>query len=279
MVNIKEIQKANAAFSASHHEPLVCVFAGVTSGIGAATLSKLAQMLDSPTFYILGRSASRFASQRAHLEQLNPNCKIDFVETDLSLLSSVSAACARITAAASKVDILYMSAGALPFNGPQCFAGTETSLSPKALSTTHTEANLTPITIMQSTVTLTTLSLTHLSTLHPRLTLLHAAPGLVRTPIFSKPTQSPHASFPSRLINFLATFILLPLIGITAEESGERQAYHLTGLADKAGPGWWLVDKKSEVGASNKVVRGYVEGGKAGEVWRNTVGVLERVLK
>ena len=120
MVKATTIRQCNAHFASEHHEGLVCVFAGATSGIGAGTLERIALMLDAPTFYVLGRSAARFAGQCAKLESLNPSCKVMFLEVEVSLLSNVDAACKQITAAEKKVDYLYMSPGLIPLNGPQC---------------------------------------------------------------------------------------------------------------------------------------------------------------
>ena len=99
---------------------LVCVFVGATSGIGASTLETMVQKLQKSTFYVLGRSASRFTNQRAKLESLSPSCKIVFIQAEVSLLSAVDAACKQIAASEQKVDYLYMSAGLIPLNGPQC---------------------------------------------------------------------------------------------------------------------------------------------------------------
>ena len=99
---------------------LVCIFVGATSGIGASTLETMVHKLQKSTFYVLGRSASRFANQRAKLESLNPSCKIVFIQAEVSLLSAVDAACKQIAAAEQKLDYLYMSPGLVPLNGPQC---------------------------------------------------------------------------------------------------------------------------------------------------------------
>ena len=99
---------------------LVCVFVGATNGIGASTLETMVQKLQNSTFYVLGRSASRFTTQRAKLESLGPSCKIVFIEAEVSLLSAVDAACKQIAASEQKVDYLYMSPGLIPLNGPQC---------------------------------------------------------------------------------------------------------------------------------------------------------------
>lgn len=120
MVKATTIRQCNARFASGHQAGLVCVFAGATSGIGASTLEKMSLMLHASTFYVLGRSAARFASQRAKLESLNPSCKVVFLEAEVSLLSHVDAVCKQITAAEQKVDCLYMSLGLIPLNGAKC---------------------------------------------------------------------------------------------------------------------------------------------------------------
>jgi NADP-dependent 3-hydroxy acid dehydrogenase YdfG len=114
-------RESNERFANENHEDgLVCVFAGATSGIGSSTLERMASMLPSATFYVIGRSASHFASQRAKLQTLNPTCEVIFLEAEISLLSEVDRVCKQITAAEKKVDYLYMSPGLMPLNGPQC---------------------------------------------------------------------------------------------------------------------------------------------------------------
>ncbi|KAK3331106.1 hypothetical protein B0H66DRAFT_467673 [Apodospora peruviana] len=127
MVNIKSIRRANAAFTmeqqqqqhnAGPGEGLVCVFAGATSGIGASTLEKMASLLPSATFYVVGRSESRFlAWQRGRLASLNPKIKVVFFEADVSLLAEVDKFSNFVSDCETKVDYLYMSPGALPFTG------------------------------------------------------------------------------------------------------------------------------------------------------------------
>ena len=100
---------------------LIYVFAGATSGIGASTLEKMVQKLQQSTFYVLGRSASRFTAQHAKLKSLNSNYnKLVFIQAEVSLLSDIDAACAQISAAEKRVDYVYMSPGLFPLNGPHC---------------------------------------------------------------------------------------------------------------------------------------------------------------
>jgi NADP-dependent 3-hydroxy acid dehydrogenase YdfG len=122
MVKLSTITEANSSFARDHPKNggLVCVFSGATGGIGAGTIEQMAKILQGATFYVLGRSAATFASQRAKLESLNPTLKLVFLETQLSLVSDVDAACKKISAVEQKVDCLYMSQASFPINVPRC---------------------------------------------------------------------------------------------------------------------------------------------------------------
>ena len=119
MVAISAIRKANDALI-SRDPGLVSVFVGATQGIGAGTLTALVKHLNAPKVYLLGRSKARCASQLAQLRNLNPKASIIFIETEVSLLKNVDAACKTISARESSLDLLYMSPGGLAFGGPDC---------------------------------------------------------------------------------------------------------------------------------------------------------------
>lgn len=89
MVKITAIRQCNERFAKENDAHLVCVFAGATSGSGAGALEAMVGMLHTSTFYIIGRSAVQFASQRKRLEKLSPSCKLEFLEAQVSLLSDV----------------------------------------------------------------------------------------------------------------------------------------------------------------------------------------------
>lgn len=76
MVKVTAIKESNDHFASEKHTGCVCVFAGATSGIGAATLERMASMLHEATIYVLGRSATRFASQRMKLESIYPGARL-----------------------------------------------------------------------------------------------------------------------------------------------------------------------------------------------------------
>lgn len=127
MVSTKEIVAANAAFAAKRTSEKVFVLTGATSGIGAATMQKLASMVDTATFYVAGRSAPRFSPLRAKVEALNPNIRIVFFECNVALLADMDAFSGHIAASEKSVDYLCMSQGTLPFTGARC------TLSPASL--------------------------------------------------------------------------------------------------------------------------------------------------
>jgi NADP-dependent 3-hydroxy acid dehydrogenase YdfG len=100
------------------------VLSGATGGIGAGTLTRMVQNLHDSTFYVLGRSETKFASQKAELMKLNPSNKIIFLNAQVSLLKDIDAACEHIKKVESKVDFVYMSPGVdmgtALLMGPQC---------------------------------------------------------------------------------------------------------------------------------------------------------------
>lgn len=120
MVGATEIAKNNVAYTDEQHSGLVCVFAGATAGIGRATLERLATMVHSSTFYILGRNKQRHAAWIDQLKASSLNSKFVYVEAQVSLISDIDKACDQILSAERKVDILCMSPGGMPFAGAKC---------------------------------------------------------------------------------------------------------------------------------------------------------------
>lgn len=100
-------------------EDFTAVFMGATSGIGRSVLEQLvtASKNQHPHIYIVGRSANAAAEQIAELRQTNPSAKIEFIEKDVSLVKSVDAVASIIKESKTKIDLLFMSMGFLPFEG------------------------------------------------------------------------------------------------------------------------------------------------------------------
>lgn len=120
MVKIANVIASNARFADACHSGLVCIFAGATMGIGRVTLERLAKTVQSSTFYVLGRSPSRYAEWLDQLRKSAPTSTIHFVETDCSLISDIDAACKRISLFEQKVDIVCLSPKGMPWQGVVC---------------------------------------------------------------------------------------------------------------------------------------------------------------
>ncbi|KAL4734226.1 hypothetical protein BDV11DRAFT_212965 [Aspergillus similis] len=149
MVSITKVRECNAR--AASDARTVCVFAGATSGIGAGTLSRLVQMRPNSTFYVIGRSATRFAQfQQQHLvhsiHSQNGNGQVIFLEAEISILAQVDDVCRRIARLENRVDWLYMSPGMIPLNGPQYTSeGLETCFALSYYSRVRLLINLIPL--------------------------------------------------------------------------------------------------------------------------------------
>ncbi|KAK3364591.1 hypothetical protein B0T25DRAFT_530588 [Lasiosphaeria hispida] len=315
MVKIQAIAQGNKAYANERNAGLVFVFAGATSGIGASTLEKLASMVESATFHIIGRSVSRFATQHSKLSNINPNLTIHFFEGDPSLLSDIDAFSQRIKTTSQKVDYLFLSPGLLPMAGPHytketlelCFALSYysrlrltsnlfphllASPRPRILSVLNggkekplIEDDLglvtrwTPTAVIAQTTTLTTLAFEHLASQHKDITFLHVYPGLVRTGIFSNLVAPQGAGVWERvkLALLRGVFgVLAWVLGANPEVAGERCAYVLT--SPTYGPGVWLVNEVGDLVALSGVLSKYKESGWPEKVWGFTLGVFEAVL-
>ncbi|KAM7215917.1 hypothetical protein V8F06_008675 [Rhypophila decipiens] len=143
MTKTDVITSSNERFARERHEGLVCVFMGGTSGIGLATLRRLLTMVQSSTFYVLGRNPARYANDIDQLRKLAPTCRIIFIEAEASLISSVDAACDQIKSAEKKVDLVCMSPGGMPFQGAvYTTEGLETSFAVSYYSRLRLVSNL-----------------------------------------------------------------------------------------------------------------------------------------
>jgi NAD(P)-dependent dehydrogenase (short-subunit alcohol dehydrogenase family) len=141
MVAISTVIASNARFAKEQHRGAVCVFAGATAGIGLETLKKMAVMLNSSTFYILGRTPSRFTSHLEELKMIGPSNQYQFIEAQVSLISEVDAVCQQITSSETKLDYLCMSSGGLPWAGASCMY---TPRDPATLRSAQSNSEQTP---------------------------------------------------------------------------------------------------------------------------------------
>ncbi|KAI1855454.1 hypothetical protein JX266_000319 [Neoarthrinium moseri] len=316
-MHLAAVREANETYRAKNQQDAspVYVFAGATSGIGASTLSRMADMSSSPTFYVIGRSESRFATQRLLLGKANPSCRVIFLEAEFSLLSHVDRVCKKIADSTHKVDGLYMSPGMIPLNGASythegletCFAISyysrmllterllpllRKSRDPKVMCVLNggkeavigldnlgLENSWTPLAVVGHSTTMTTLSFEHLAQDNRHITFMHVYPGWVRTDNFARLTAPESASIfwgmALALIRSLAETLAF-LFGTSAEECAERQVFHLTD--PRYGPGVRRIGHQSEEIAETPVLREYKESSLAESVWDHNKRIFDRVL-
>ncbi|TGO84281.1 hypothetical protein BPOR_0524g00010 [Botrytis porri] len=129
MVAINAVQASNAAFKAKGTPGMVAVFAGATSGIGMGTLKAFIKYANAPKAYIIGRSESAAGHLLNDLRLSNPSATLNFLEGEISLIREVDRLCDEIKRKEEKVDIVFMSAGYLSFDGRNVYLVIATSLS------------------------------------------------------------------------------------------------------------------------------------------------------
>ncbi|KAL6232337.1 hypothetical protein BDW75DRAFT_247285 [Aspergillus navahoensis] len=137
-------------------------------------------------------------------------------------------------------------------------------------------------------ITMTSLSMAHLAKIHPRVSFIHAFPGLVGTNIYTNSFPGPVAA----VYNYLLWPLMWPL-SVGLGESGERQLFHLhsglypagdlkgkgegevaMGVDGVKGSGAYLLDWKGMLGLRRGFLDGNLGEGVDGVVWRHTEGVL-----
>ncbi|KAF4967630.1 hypothetical protein FSARC_4825 [Fusarium sarcochroum] len=118
MVSIQTVKQSNAGI-ASLPKGLVALFIGATSGIGQSALQQFAQQAPAPRIYTVARpqTAPSHENLLAELRQSNPDGNYNLITADVSLISEVGKAVKAVKQAETKVDILFLSAGFMPFEG------------------------------------------------------------------------------------------------------------------------------------------------------------------
>ncbi|KAH6667629.1 hypothetical protein B0J14DRAFT_602708 [Halenospora varia] len=111
MVSLSDVLSSNSRISSSLPSHLVTVFVGATSGIGAATLKKLAKYTLQPQFYFVGRSQEAADRIVAECKVLNPTGQYIFVKADISLIRNVDQVCQDIRDNEKAINLLFLSAG------------------------------------------------------------------------------------------------------------------------------------------------------------------------
>ncbi|KAF5718180.1 Dehydrogenase reductase SDR family member 12 [Fusarium globosum] len=312
---------------------LTAVFLGATSGIGRSTIKQLAIATDnkSPTIYIVGRSTSAATPLIAELRQSNPSAKIEFIERDVSLVKEADAAMKEIAKRETKIDVLFMSVGFMSFEGrKETKEKLEPSLTTRFYSRVRAIQVLLPLlnnspnphvtnilaggqegpliaddldlskpgnfgvaSAAQQAATMLTLTLERFAKENPKISFVHAFPGLTATPLLSRGS--------SGIIGFLLQWIVTPLGGLlfaSPDDVGARALFYATnarytveetenaatpiveGLskAARSTGGVFLIDNKSEAADNEKVLVG-LRKKMADKVQAHVDSTFERVIQ
>jgi NAD(P)-dependent dehydrogenase (short-subunit alcohol dehydrogenase family) len=118
MVSLQTVQQSNARIS-SLPKGLVALFIGATSGIGQSALQQFAHHVSSPHIYTVARPSAVTSHDNllATLRQSSPAGTYNLITADISLISEIDKVVNNITQKETKLDILFMSAGFMAFEG------------------------------------------------------------------------------------------------------------------------------------------------------------------
>ncbi|KAL2797100.1 hypothetical protein BJX66DRAFT_335287 [Aspergillus keveii] len=333
MPSLNTIRTSNSLLRSTLKSP-TALFVGGTSGIGQSTLRQLARHTESPTAYIIGRSETRAKPFLSELRGINAQGKFHFIEADVSLVRNVDVACREILGKEKKLNFLFMTPGGISLGGRnETIEGPDTlfalryytrmrfiqNLLPLLESTPHSERTrvisiygggfefpintsdldlkhtFSLLNAYKHSITMTTLSMEHLSKLHPKVSFIHAYPGLVGTNIYSNSFPAPVAAF----YNYAMWPLMWPF-SVGLEECGERHLFHLSsgnypakgadhtgtdaeevarGVDGEVGSGAYLLNWKGDVRSSAKILEQYRQDGTAELVWKHTEQILEQAVR
>lgn len=147
MVSLKLVEQSNARV-ASLPQGLVAFFIGATSGIGESTLRHLAQHAPSPRIYTVARPAAATSHEKflASLRQSHPAGTYKLIVADTSLVSEVERVVEAVRRDETKLDILFLSAGFMAFEGRRDTAeGLDPSMSTRYYSRLRAVEGLLPL--------------------------------------------------------------------------------------------------------------------------------------
>lgn len=118
MTSLVTLSTSNAQLSGTTL-PQVAVFVGATAGIGHATLTQYVNMGYPLRAYVVGRNEENFKSVLSKLRESNKAAELIFLEGQISLLAETKRLTDEILRREKHVDMLFLSAGFLPFTGRQ----------------------------------------------------------------------------------------------------------------------------------------------------------------
>ncbi|KAF7563553.1 hypothetical protein G7046_g564 [Stylonectria norvegica] len=269
MVSLKQVQQSNAGIGALP-KGLVALFIGATSGIGQSTLENFARHASAPHIYSVARPQTAESHQQTlrYLAQHNPAGTYSLIKADVSLVSEIDRVVDDIKSKESKIDILFLSSGFMPFEGPPI---NEADLDVRDAS------NWSFWNASVHSTTMGTLSLERIARDNPRLSIVHWYPGPVATPGLAKakkfgmspPDQMSQGEAGQRAL-FLATNDRYSVEGgLITELEG-------LGRAARSGGGIFLIDPQGEATDNESVLASLRSRHVDEAVWTHTLKIFDQ---
>ncbi|KAM0433436.1 hypothetical protein ACHAPT_004316 [Fusarium lateritium] len=118
MVSLQIVQQSNARL-ATLPKGLVALFIGATSGIGQSALEQFAQHASAPRIYTVARPQTTASHEKllTTLRETYPDGTYNLITADVSLISEVDKVVKAIKQSETKLDLLFLSAGFMAFEG------------------------------------------------------------------------------------------------------------------------------------------------------------------
>jgi NAD(P)-dependent dehydrogenase (short-subunit alcohol dehydrogenase family) len=118
MVALQTVQQSNALIKGLP-KGLIALFIGATSGIGQSALQQFTHYASSPRIHTVARPSTVPSHENllSSLRQSNPGGTYNLITADVSLVSEIDKVVNAITQKETKLDILFMSAGFMAFEG------------------------------------------------------------------------------------------------------------------------------------------------------------------
>ena len=122
MVNLHSVRKSNFDLWSTQESNTklrsttsgqVALFVGATSGIALQTLTRFVRLSHQPKAYIVGRNSERLSKIIEDLNDINSKGAYIPIESKISLLKNVDAACEEFQKQETSLDLLVMCPGYL----------------------------------------------------------------------------------------------------------------------------------------------------------------------
>lgn len=323
MVAIQAIRKSNAGVS-KLPGGLVALFLGATSGIGQNALIQFAKYAVRPRIYIVARRAAATTALLGQLNEHNQEGTYVVIEKDVSLICETDDVVEFVKTRENKLDLLFESVGFISFTGRQeTVEGLEPSMTTRCYSRVRAAQGLLPLLNAAATprvvsilaggkegkmnekdldlkgpgnysligaanhsATMLTLSYKHLAKENPRISFVHAFPGAVATPLFSRGSTGFLGIFMRGVIQPLAY-----VFATSVDDAGARALFYLTSdrysvnggivpLAEgvekspKSEGNCFLSDEKSETADNEKILADFRTRGVDDQVWRHMTQIF-----